>query len=53
MRADLVGALLRGAHRVTLAGVGRNGTGATVVETYDCPKANASARPSRRPGAAR
>jgi glycosyltransferase involved in cell wall biosynthesis len=36
--ADLIAALGRGGHRVTLVGVGRNGTGATFVQTYDRPQ---------------
>jgi glycosyltransferase involved in cell wall biosynthesis len=36
--ADLVVALLRSEHRVTLIGVGRDGTGATFVPTYDRPQ---------------
>jgi glycosyltransferase involved in cell wall biosynthesis len=38
MCADLVAALLRGGHRVTLVGAGHNGTGATFVRTYDRPQ---------------
>jgi glycosyltransferase involved in cell wall biosynthesis len=36
--ADLIAALLRGGHRVTLVGAGRNGTGANFVQTYDRPQ---------------
>jgi hypothetical protein len=36
--ADLLGALLRSGHRVTLVGAGRNGTGATFIRTYDRPQ---------------
>jgi glycosyltransferase involved in cell wall biosynthesis len=36
--ADLVVALRRAGHRVTLVGVGHNGTGATFVRTYDHPQ---------------
>jgi hypothetical protein len=36
--ADLIAALRRGGHRVTLVGVGRNGTGAAFVQTYDRPQ---------------